>query len=228
MIEQLKLRLQAGLPGKTAQRRMIPEGRNLHGPIPENVRHGGVMILLFDVDKKWNTILIRRTEDGQVHSGQISFPGGKKDAKDPDILHTAKRECEEEIGVRMSDIEIVGTLSDVYIPPSNFLVTPTIGYLNTLQNFKASEREVQEIIQLPLELLFDDEIKKQREVMPSGLPQKPLQTPVYELTEDLIVWGATAMMIAELEEVIKTMDQFEHILRMTEPEPDQTNPASPF
>jgi len=228
MIEQLKLRLQADLPGKNAQRRMIPEGRNLHLPVPENARKGGVMILLFDIDKKWNTILIRRTEDGQVHSGQISFPGGKMDAKDPDILHTAKRECEEEIGVRMSDIEIVGTLSDVYIPPSNFLVTPTIGYLNTLQNFKASEREVQEIIQLPLELLFDDDIKKQREVIPSGLPKKPLQTPVYELSEDLIVWGATAMMIAELEEVIKTMDQFEHILRMTESEPDENNSTSPF
>ncbi len=221
MIEQLKLRLQSELPGKSAQRRMIPEGRNLHGPVPENARQGGVMILLFDIDKKWNTILIRRTEDGQVHSGQISFPGGKKDHKDPDILYTAKRECEEEIGVRMKDIEIIGTLSDVYIPPSNFLVTPTVGYLNTLQNFKASEREVQEIIQLPLELLFDDEIKKQREVIPSGKSGLRLQTPVYELTEDLIVWGATAMMIAELEEVIKTMDQFEHILRLSDTSDEQ-------
>jgi 8-oxo-dGTP pyrophosphatase MutT (NUDIX family) len=201
-IEQLKGKLSEELPGIKAHQRMIPNDRKLPLHVPENAKHSGVMILLYDLDSRWNTVLIRRTEDGHTHSGQISFPGGRKDHTDIDIIHTAKRECEEEIGVPMSDIDVLGTLSDVYIPPSNFLVTPTIGYIKNLRQFKASEREVQEIIQLPLELLFHQNIKSIREVRPSSNPQSPIKTPVYALADDLIVWGATAMMIAELEEII--------------------------
>lgn len=201
-IEQLKGKLSEELPGIAAHQRMIPNGRRLPMEVPEDAKHSGVMILLYDLDTRWNTILIRRTEDGHTHSGQISFPGGKKDHTDMDIIYTAKRECEEEIGVPMHDIEVLGTLSDVYIPPSNFLVTPTVGYIKNVRQFKASEREVQEIIQLPLELLFHQDIKSVREVIPSSKPNIPIQTPVYALADDLIVWGATAMMIAELEDLI--------------------------
>lgn len=201
-IEQLKGKLTEELPGIAAHQRMIPSGRKLPMHVPEDAKHSGVMILLYDLDTRWNTILIRRTEDGHTHSGQISFPGGRKDHTDVDIIYTAKRECEEEIGVPMHDIEVLGTLSDVYIPPSNFLVTPTVGYIKNVRQFKASEREVQEIIQLPLELLFHQDIKSVREVIPSSNPNIPIHTPVYALADDLIVWGATAMMIAELEDLI--------------------------
>jgi 8-oxo-dGTP pyrophosphatase MutT (NUDIX family) len=207
LIEKLKDRLLHPLPGEVAQFKMAPKGRTRQQELPDNIRLGGVMILLFIIDKKWNTILIRRTEDGNHHSGQISFPGGRKDASDQDIIYTACRECEEEIGVPIPDIELVGTLSTLYIPPSNFLVTPSVGYIKTLQNFKASEREVQEIIQLPLDLLFDHRIKKERIVVPSSSPTQQIKTPVYELGDDLIVWGATAMIIAELESIIETIRQ---------------------
>ena len=206
-IEQLKLNLTQALPGAEAHSKMLPTGRSLTQTPPSDARISGVMILLYELDKQWNTILIRRTEDGLPHSGQISFPGGKKEPSDPDLTFTACRECEEEIGVPIPDIELVGTLSTLYIPPSNFLVTPSVGYIKTLQNFKASEREVQEIIQLPLDLLFDHRIKKERIVVPSSSPTQQIKTPVYELGEDLIVWGATAMIIAELESIIETIRQ---------------------
>ena len=203
LIEKLKDRLLHPLPGEIAQFKMAPKGRTRQQDLPDNIRLGGVMILLFIIDKKWNTILIRRTEDGNHHSGQISFPGGRKDASDQDIIYTACRECEEEIGVPMNEINVLGTLSPLYIPPSNYLVTPTVGYVSTLQNYKASEREVQEIIQLPIELLFDDRIKNEKTVVPSSQLNTTIQTPVYELGEDTIVWGATAMMISELEHIMK-------------------------
>lgn len=205
LIDKLKLRLEEPLPGREAQFKMAPDGRNKNYEIPDNARESGVMILLFDIDKKWNTILIRRTADGSTHSGQISFPGGKKERTDKDIIHTASRECEEEIGVRMRDIEIIGTLTPLYIPPSNFLVTPTIGYVNTLQNYKASEREVEEIIQLPLELLFDNRLKKEKVVISSRENNQEIKTPIYELGDDTFIWGATAMMISELEHLINEL-----------------------
>lgn len=201
-IEQLTTKLQGSLPGVVAHRKMIPEGRAFPYIIPDNAIKSAVMILLYDLDNQWNTVLIRRTKDGQTHSGQISFPGGKMETSDKNLNHTALRECEEEIGIPMSDIQPIGTLSNVYIPPSNFIVTPTIGYIKNMRQFKASKNEVQEIIQLPLELLFQKNIKLVQEVRSNHNPKMPIKTPTYTLAEDLIVWGATAMMIAELEDVI--------------------------
>lgn len=202
-IKELQDKLEGPLPGIEAQMKMAPPIRHREMKAPADARLGGVMILIFDIDNKWNTILIRRTEDGKTHSGQISFPGGKMDHTDKDIIHTACRECEEEIGVKMKDIIVLGSLSPIYIPPSNFLVTPTIGFIKNLQNYKASEREVQEIIQLPLELLFNDSIKKEKAVKRSDKIDEVMQTPIYELSEDLVIWGATAMMISELEMIVK-------------------------
>lgn len=202
-IDDLRTKLQAeALPGLEAQMKMAPPVRTRNMQVPGDVRLGAVMILVFEIDKKWNTVLIRRTEDGHTHSGQISFPGGKKDATDPDLIYTALRECEEEIRVKRKDVEVLGTLTPLYIPPSNFLVTPVIGHIKELQNYKASEREVQEIIQTPLELLFWDETKTHKEVMRSDDNTIPMKAPVYLLAEDIVIWGATAMMISELETLI--------------------------
>ena len=143
-IEQFKQKLALPLPGLEAQMKMAPPIRSSSMQAPDNARLGGVMILLFEADKIWHTILIRRSEDGKTHSGQISFPGGKKDPNDFSIIETASRECEEEIGVHRNQIEILGCLTPLYIPPSNFLVTPTVGVVSFVQAFKPSEKEVQE------------------------------------------------------------------------------------
>lgn len=201
-IDQLREKLQQPLPGWQAQRKMAPPVRSEDPKPPKEARLGGVMILVFEIDKKWNTLLIRRSVDGQTHSGQISFPGGKAEPTDADLIHTALRECEEEVNVRRSDIEVLGCLTPLYIPPSNFLVTPVVGYVTRLQSYKASEREVQEIIRTPLELLFYEKTKSIHEVMRSDDKTIPMTTPVYHLADDIVIWGATAMMIAELETLI--------------------------
>ncbi|MBL7764873.1 MAG: CoA pyrophosphatase [Chitinophagaceae bacterium] len=206
LIELIKEKLSLPLPGIDAQMRMAPPIRHRDMQAPDDVRLGGVMILLYHVDEQWNTLLIRRTEDGHTHSGQISFPGGKKDSSDPDLLYTAIRECEEEIGVRRQDIEILGSLTPVYIPPSNFLVTPVVGFIKSLQSYKASEQEVEEIIQVPLDVLFHPENKKEHEVFRSDRKDLGMKTPVYHLDPSIIVWGATAMMIAELEAVLGNVE----------------------
>jgi len=206
-VEQLKEKLQGNLPGLEAQMRMAPPTRGKSMKVPDDARLGGVLILLIEGDKSWNTILIRRTEDGNTHSGQISFPGGKKDISDLDIIATALRECEEEIGVNRHEIEILGTLSPLYIPPSNFLVTPTLGYIQNVQAFKPSEREVQEIIKVPLDLLFDPAIKGEKLVRRSDIKDEEMTTPVYILNDDIIIWGATAMMISELEHLSSTINR---------------------
>ncbi len=143
--------------------KMAPDIRRQQMEIPVDAKIAGVMILLFEIDKKWNTILIRRAEDGQTHSGQISFPGGKYEKFDADIIATACRECEEEIGIKRNDIEVLGTLTPLYIPPSNFVVTATVGYIANAQNLKPDEKEVQEIIQVPLDVLFHPQLKKEQE-----------------------------------------------------------------
>ncbi|MBK7762466.1 MAG: CoA pyrophosphatase [Bacteroidetes bacterium] len=201
-IELLHERLQQNLPGIDAQMKMAPPVRTKEMQVPDNVRLGAVMILLLEQDKTWHTILIRRTEDGQTHSGQISFPGGKMDQTDEHLMATALRECEEEIGVKIHEIEVLGNLSPLFIPPSNFLVTPTVGLIKGLPMFKASEKEVQEIIKVPLDLLFDKSIKSEMAVRRSDNKEISMLAPAYTLHEDIVIWGATAMMISELETLL--------------------------
>ena len=195
-VEEGKEKFLKPLPGLEAQLKMAPETRRQQREIPNDARVAGVMILLFEIDKKWNNILIRRAEDGQTHRGQISFPGGKNEKFDVDIIATACRECEEEIGIKRNDIEVLGTLTPIYIPPSNFVVTATVGFIPNAQYLKAEEKEVQEIIQVPLEFLFHPKMKKEQEVKPNVI------SPTYHLDETIIVWGATAMLISELEHLL--------------------------
>jgi 8-oxo-dGTP pyrophosphatase MutT (NUDIX family) len=202
MIETLRHQLTMPLPGLSAHSKMAPTGRTLLTTPPVGARMSAVMILLFDIDRKWNTLLIRRTDDGKAHGGQICFPGGAIEAQDRIIVDTALRECEEETGVRARDIDVLGQLSGLYIHPSNFWVTPVLGYVPNLQHYKAAEKEVQEIIQTPLELLFNPAIKTHRTVTSSFPNRPPIETPVYALDDDLLVWGATAMILSELEQLI--------------------------
>jgi len=204
-IEKIREKLLQTLPGVNAQMKMAPPIRTKHMTAPEDARLGGVLVLLIEGDKSWNTILIRRTDDGQTHGGQISFPGGKKDPSDADIIATALRECEEEIGVNRHEIEVLGTLTPLYIPPSNFLVTPTLAYIQNVQAFKPSEKEVQEIIKVPLDLLFAPAIKAAQKVRRSDKKDEDMDTPVYMLSDDIVIWGATAMMISELEHIAESI-----------------------
>lgn len=203
--EALRQQIYTGLPGPAAHARMLPQGRTLDTTIPEHALHSAVMITLFQQDTEWHTLLIRRTADGHVHSGQISFPGGKKDADDPHLMYTAQRECLEEVGLIIDENHILGALSKVYIPPSNFLVTPYLACIQSPDSLSASVHEVAEIIRMPLSALFASSSRRVAEVSPSSSPQSSLLAPVYAPSPDLTIWGATAMMLAELEYLLERM-----------------------
>ena len=133
-----------------------------------------------------------------MHSGQISFPGGKMEAQDASLKHTALRETHEEIGINPDDINVLGELTQVYIPPSNFMVTPFLCYLDYEPEFVLNH-EVSEIIEpCILDLNRNTHLRTERVETKYGT----FKVPAY-VFNDKIVWGATALMLSELEEILK-------------------------
>ncbi len=204
----LKQNLQGILPGDAVRGKMAPGMRvpPNWNPDKSKARKAGVLALMYPHTMingevvEAHLALMRRTEDGYAHSGQISFPGGGVEEQDADLIATALRETEEEFGVDASQIEIVGTLSEMYIPVSNSLVLPSVGILHARPNFVPQEKEVAEIIEVPISYLLDEKIIKQKDIETRGGFKIPAH---YYDVYGHVVWGATAMMISELLAVIK-------------------------
>lgn len=202
-IEQLKIRFQKPMPGEEAQFLMAPFNRQRIQQIdPEkyNPKKSAVLILLFPVENCIYTVLIQRPVYEGIHSGQAAFPGGKFEEIDIDLEQTALRETFEEVGVPSNDIEIIGQLTDLYINPSNFLVSPFIGFVNKQPDFIMDAYEVQKIITVDLFSLNDAGIKSEKTITHSN--GYKIKTPYYEI-DGLTVWGATAMMISELNVIVE-------------------------
>ena len=182
-------------------------GRVLPMPdaIPESARLSAVLALLFPEDEVLKLIAIRRTEDGRAHSGQISLPGGGREAGDADLQATALREAEEEIGVNRADVRMLGALTTLYIPVSNYIVHPFVGWVASRPDYSASEGEVSEILELPLLPLFEAERKIVTEVRPSSMPGVAFTVPAYSLEDGTFIWGATAMILSELEVILEDL-----------------------
>ena len=193
--DDLRIALQHPLPGLAAQLRLAPAYRveSLRLTPPDDARPAGVLVLFYPHKGEWYFPLMKRVEDGLVHSGQISLPGGSQEAGE--TLHeTALREACEEVGAACSGVEVIGELSPIYIPPSNFLVTPTVGYTPTRPDFHCDPREVAELIEVPLAVLFDPTVVKHE---PWPLRGMTVEVPFYQIGSHK-VWGATAMILSEL------------------------------
>jgi len=149
------------------------------------------------------TVLILRTSDHGVHSGQVSFPGGKKEESDRSLEDTALRETEEEIGIKKNDVKVIGHLSELYIPTSGFLVQPFVGYLNKKPLFHPDKNEVQKLIEVPLFLIMDDGIVKETTILKSKTrnQKSEIRIPYFDIHGE-VVWGATAMILSELKEIL--------------------------
>ncbi|MCU0496854.1 MAG: CoA pyrophosphatase [Anaerolineae bacterium] len=164
-------------------------------------RDAGVLALLFPhQDGALHIVLTRRTESLRGHSGQISFPGGKCDPQDPSKAITALRETCEELGL-CDEILILGELTKIYIPPSHFNVYPTVGYLPYAPRFIPNPIEVAEVFTVPLPDLLDDTMKREEERL---FGQTRVIIPYYELCGHK-VWGATAIMLSELEHRLRVV-----------------------
>ncbi|RYJ42311.1 NUDIX hydrolase [Flavobacterium beibuense] len=192
------------LPALNAHAKMAPSER-IQSLNPDfykdsNPKQSAVMMLFYPKQEQTHLILIRRNEYPGVHSAQISFPGGQVDPEDVDLKHTALRETYEEIGVTPAEIDVVMPFSQIYIPPSNFLVKPFMGLAAQTPVFVPNPDEVTALIELPLDVFLDDSIVINTE-MKTSYAQK-IAVPAFKF-EDYIVWGATAMIMSELKETIK-------------------------
>lgn len=193
------------LGGLEAQFIMAPTERVqfTHQRIKDSKPKKAAVLALFYPDKQNNTrfVLTLRASYNGTHSSQISFPGGKKELTDKNLLATAKRESYEEIGVAISGIQIFKELTEAYIPPSNFLVTPFIGILYEVPNFKTNE-EVETIIEVLLSDLLNDNNTTIKNMSTSYM--KNIDVPCFKLN-NYIVWGATAMILSEIKYMLKTL-----------------------
>jgi 8-oxo-dGTP pyrophosphatase MutT (NUDIX family) len=167
-----------------------------------NPRKSAVMLLLYPKMGKINLVLIKRNEYKGVHSAQISFPGGKFEETDASFENTALRETFEEIGVSGDTIKIIRPLSATYIPPSNFMVYPFLGYCADPPVFLLNPREVSGIIELPIENFLSEKMVVLKRMSTSY--NADIEVPCYEIDNNL-VWGATAMILSELKEILKKL-----------------------
>jgi 8-oxo-dGTP pyrophosphatase MutT (NUDIX family) len=195
-IEKLSIRLQKPLPGQEAHDKMASESRmKLKFPSPnERTRESAVLILFYKKNNQIFIPLILRPPYDGVHGGQMAFPGGRAEKEDESLVRTALREAQEEIGVRVSDIKIIGQLTKLYIPPSNFYVQPVIGYMNHIPDFYPDAREVDKVIEVSLDEISNSEIIGRKILNVRGVE---VDAPYFDI-QDSVVWGATAMMISEL------------------------------
>ena len=200
IFQQLQSKLQAPLPGWDAQREMAPPARDGEWKIPGDVRKGAVLLLLYpDAQDLLHLVLMKRTQDGRTHGGQISFPGGRWEEYDKDYVETALRETEEEVGVPQEQVEIIGKLSEIYIPPSNFMVYPSVGIARKQPQFVPDPIEVDQIIEAEVGTFLSDTAKGSYEI--NHRLGFQFYTPGYQV-KGHTVWGATAMILAEFAAIV--------------------------
>ncbi|MEM6344992.1 MAG: CoA pyrophosphatase [Bacteroidota bacterium] len=204
-ISHLQSRLQSPLPGLDAQMLMAPPIRGKTIEVPSNARQSAVMMLLYPHQNKWWIPFIRRAEDGRVHGGQVSLPGGRKDAADPDFTFTALRETHEEIGIPPENISVMGNLTEIYIPPSNSLVFPRLGVASRRPRFEPNPAEVQDIIEVEITQFLDTNLRGIHEVDVFG--GNFIQAPGYTVNQQHLIWGGTAMMVAEFAHLVDELQK---------------------
>ena len=196
-IEEIENALKGPLPGAKGQYIMAPGYRPNYEPdevMKFNPRIGGVLLLLDPSGDEIKVILTLRKEYLGTHSGQMSFPGGKQEPTDADIVQTALRETNEEIGISPDHIRVIGKLSELYIPPSNFLVYPTVGVMKEEASFKKDDAEVEEIVPIPLSFFLDEKSRGKTNIKIMG--NSTIDVPAY-IYDRYTIWGATAIMMSE-------------------------------
>jgi 8-oxo-dGTP pyrophosphatase MutT (NUDIX family) len=202
--EKLVTCFQKELPGEFAHREFLP----LRGSSQEAIANGATyrnsavaIVLFLNAQQQLSTVVIQRPIYNGSHSGQISFPGGKQEHFDFNLQATAIRECMEEIGLQLNSDQFIGTLSQVYIPVSQFLISPFVFYLeNFPKTYQPDLREVAQIHEIDLFKLFQPESILHLDI---PIQQNTVLKDVPHFTQSGIkIWGATALILNELKHLL--------------------------
>ena len=200
-LRRIRDRLRAGdLPGYAVQERMGHALRQHHREAPASARAAAVLALFYPIDGVLYLLFIQRTSPpGERHGGQVSFPGGSTDPGDRNAAATALREAQEEVGVDPAAVELIGELTPLYIPISNFLVNPFVGYTPRRPDFVLQPSEVQRILELPFTGFYAPAaVESRNKTLYNG---RVLEDVPHWVVAGETVWGATAMMVSELVEL---------------------------
>jgi 8-oxo-dGTP pyrophosphatase MutT (NUDIX family) len=203
-IQNIREKLKLELPGRTSHMKLAPFPARLDYIIPEDVHNAAVLILLYFKNDELHFPLITRHPHSphDKHRGQIALPGGRTDTSDTNTWYTSVRECSEEIGVDRDYIELLGALTPIYIPVSHHHVYPYVGFSNQELKFTIQPEEIDAIHEIPLSTLLDQEIRKVQELITTDGPLR--QVPTLQI-ENLVVWGATGMILEEFTDVIMSV-----------------------
>lgn len=195
--EWLPQRAKGKLPGRDAHKRFIPALRDAESRLsapPPTARQSAVLVPLIESDTGIDVVLTVRSESLSNHSGQISFPGGRlDDYETPE--QAAAREAFEEIGVPLSDINVMCLLSELYIPPSNSAVTPIVAQLPSDSSWVVNPQEVTEVFTKPLSCFLDNTLFVERKGVIANVP---IAVPTWNVHPTIPLWGATAMILHEV------------------------------
>lgn len=201
--EQLTHKLTFPLPGETAHRTMQSTSKlRLTFKPNARTRRSAVLILFYPYQGDiYFPLILRPAYDG-VHSGQVAFPGGRYEISDENLVRTALREAQEEIGLRLTDVRILGALTELFIPASNFHVLPVVAAMPYRPGFYPDPREVEDIFEIRLEEISNVDIIGSSDIQVRG---EQVHAPHY-MVQGYKIWGATAMMISELLAVLNSPD----------------------
>ena len=193
-INKLSDLLKQPLPGHSNLPSRIENKLTLKLPEPnEKTRMSAVLMAFYPFKNDiYFPLILRPLYDG-THGGQVAFPGGQVELEDENLKRTALREAQEEVGIKAIDVTVLGKLTKIYIPPSNFWVTPYIGYLNYRPDFFPDPREVDRVIEVSLNDLINKFEVEERSMLVNGLN---LRTKGFSI-DNQWVWGATALMLHE-------------------------------
>jgi 8-oxo-dGTP pyrophosphatase MutT (NUDIX family) len=198
--EQLRESLKGNLPAYEAHRKVMGHRKPIDtlGSIGKKARKSAVLLLVYPKEEILHTVFILRPSYPGVHSGQVGLPGGKVEPEDRNLQHTALREAREELNIQHEKLEVLGSLSPLYVPPSNFLIHPYLAFQKSRPDFIPDKREVASILECPLIQLMGEEKLVSTKVNVNG---NPMAVRGYQL-QDTIIWGATGMIIKEFSEVL--------------------------
>lgn len=194
-----------GLPGTEIQWQMASSDRMIRDfpRSPGNdARVAAVLILLYPHNGSVFTVLMQRHDYNGVHGGQISLPGGKQEPQDKNIIQTAMREAYEETGVDPENISVIGTLTPLFIPVSNIVVTPVVGWTKEKPVFVHQQEEVVFLFDTDIKKLLDPDIVKTKQMEIKG----EMMGVRYFDYEGHVIWGATAMILHELLTIIRKIE----------------------